>query len=71
MSRWINEWNIVYSVHDGYGDLTEYVIVLPTFTKVLWWFIRKGRKACEVYIWVSGQRKSKNQGVLYDHERID
>lgn len=51
----IKEWNISYALHDGEGGLDEFMIVLPSFLKVLWWFIRKGRKACEIYIWTSGR----------------
>ena len=55
MSKWVKEWNITYAIHDGEGGLDEFMIILPSFLKVLWWFIRKGRKACEIYIWTSGR----------------
>jgi hypothetical protein len=49
----MKEWNISYYIHDGYGGLDEFIVVLPKFWKVVWWFIRRGRKCCEVYIWTS------------------
>lgn len=51
MNKIAKEWNISYSIHDGEGGLDQFMIVLPSFWKVLWWFIQKGRKACEIYIW--------------------
>jgi hypothetical protein len=51
----IKEWNISYALHNGEGGLDEFMIILPSFRKVLWWFILKGRKACEIYIWTSGR----------------
>lgn len=47
------EWNICYHEHDGCGGLEEFFIVLPGVWKVAWWFLRKGRKCCEIYIWTS------------------
>ena len=55
MNKWIKDWNIVYQVHDGEGGLDEIMIILPAFWKVLWWFVTRGRKACEIYIWTSGR----------------
>ena len=55
MIKWVKEWNISYAVHDGEGGLDEYMIILPSFWKVLWWFIRKGRKACQIDIWTSAR----------------
>ena len=51
------EWNITYGIHDGEGGLQEFFVILPSFRKVLWWFIRRGRKACEINIWTSGRIK--------------
>ena len=53
----LKEWNITYSLHDGYGGLLDFFIILPSFWKVFWWFIRRGRKACEIHIWVSGRTR--------------
>ena len=47
------EWNISYAEHDGYGGLNDGMIVLPSWWKVLWWFLRKGHRYCEIYIWTS------------------
>lgn len=47
------EWNISYAEHDGYGGLKECLIVLPSWRKVLWWFLRKARRYCEIYVWTS------------------
>lgn len=52
--RIVKEWNITYGIHDREGGLNEYFIILPSFWKVLWWFIRRGRKACLIDIWTSG-----------------
>lgn len=49
------EWNITYSFHDGYGGMNEFFVILPSFWMVLWWWIRRGRKACCVYIWTSSR----------------
>lgn len=49
------EWNISYTMRDGEGGLNESVVVLPSFLKVLWWFLVRGRKACNIYIWVSAR----------------
>lgn len=51
------EWNITYSIHDGEGGKDEFFVILPSFGKVLWWFVTRGRRACEIYIWTSGQIK--------------
>jgi hypothetical protein len=55
----IVEWNISYSIYDGEDGLCECFIVLPNCFKVLWWFIRKGRKASEIYIWKSARKIDK------------
>lgn len=55
MVKWIKEWNITYSIHDGEGRLDEFFVVLPSFLKVLWWFVRSGRKACHICIWKSAR----------------
>lgn len=47
------EWNITWENHDGYGGTTSGMVILPSFWKVLWWFIKTGRKACDIYIWTS------------------
>ena len=47
------EWNITYSVHDKEGGLDEHFVVLPSFLKVLWCLITRGRNACCIYIWTS------------------
>lgn len=44
-SKIVKEWNIVYQIHDGMGGLEEFFVILPTFRKVLWWFVTRGRKA--------------------------
>lgn len=49
------EWNISYTMHDGEGGLNECLVVLPSFLKVLWWFLVRGRKACSIYIWTSAR----------------
>ena len=51
------EWNIHYEIHDGEGGLRECFIVLPSVRKVLWWFLTRGRRACQIYIWTSGRIK--------------
>lgn len=47
----MKEWNILYQKYDQYGCLKEYLIVLPSWWKVLWWMIRKGRRCYCVDIW--------------------
>ena len=51
----MKEWNISYAMHDGEGGLNEFMVILPSFLKVLWWFIGKGRNACHIYIWTSNR----------------
>ena len=53
--RYIFEWNIKYDLPDGEDGLCECFIVLPNYFKVLWWFIRRGRKACGICIWKSAR----------------
>ena len=57
MRKFIKEWNITYAIHDGEGGLQEFFVILPSFRKVLWWFIGRGRKACQIDIWTSGRIK--------------
>ena len=57
MSKYIKEWSITYAIHDGEGGLDEFMIILTSFWKVLWWFIRRGRKACQIDIWTSARIK--------------
>ena len=56
-TKYIKEWNIEYRIHDGEAGLEEFFIVLPSRLKVLWWFITRGHRACEIYIWTSGRIK--------------
>ena len=49
----MKEWNISYRIHDGYGGLDEYLVVLPKFWKVVRWLITRGMECCEIYIWTS------------------
>ena len=58
--RYILEWYISYTVSDGEDGLREGLIVLPNYCKVLWWFIRRGRKACGIYIWKSARSIDQN-----------
>lgn len=51
----VKEWNIHYEIHDGEGGLREYFIVLPSVRKVLWWFLTRGRRTAQIYIWTSGR----------------
>lgn len=53
----VKEWNIHYEIHDGEGGLRECFIVLPSVWKVLWWFLTRGRRAGQIYIWTSGRIK--------------
>ena len=53
----VKEWNIHYEIHDGECGLRECFIVLPSVRKVLWWFLTRGRKAGQIYIWTSGRIK--------------
>lgn len=53
----VKEWNIHYEIHDGEGELRECFIVLPSVLMVLWWFLTRGRKAGQIYIWTSGRIK--------------
>ena len=57
MIKVVKEWNITYSIHDGEGGKDEFFVILPSFWKVLWWFVTRGRRACEIYIWTSAQGK--------------
>lgn len=59
--KYIREWYITYEIHDGEGGLEEFMVVLPSFGKVLWWFIRKGRKCCYIYIWQSGRKIDREE----------
>ena len=47
------EWNISYVEHDGYGGLTEGMVVLPSLWKVWWWVFTKAHRYCEIYVWTS------------------
>ena len=58
--RYIFEWNIQYDLPDGEDGLRECFVVLPNYFKVLWWFIRKGRKACGICIWKSARSIDQN-----------
>lgn len=51
------EWNISYAMHDGNGGLNEFLIVLPCWWKVILWFLRRGRRCCDIYIWTSARRE--------------
>ena len=55
MNKIVKEWNITYSIHDGEGGLQEFFVILPFFRKVLWWFLTRGRRACEIYIFTSAR----------------
>lgn len=65
MAKFNKEWNISYALSDGEDGLNEFMIILPSFWKVLWWLIRKGRKACGIYIWTSGRWKDGQDGDLF------
>ena len=52
-AKYIKEWNITYGIFDGVDGLDEFMIILPSFRKVLWWFITRGYRACEIHIWTS------------------
>lgn len=58
MKKVIKEWNITYCIFDGIDGLDDFFIVLPSYLKVLWWFITKGRKACQIEIVVTGRLRS-------------
>jgi len=59
--KYIREWTITYEIHDGEGGLDEFMIALSSFWKVLWWFIRKSRKCCHIYIWQSGRKIDREE----------
>lgn len=53
----MKEWNISCAEADLSGNAMDSVyIVLPSFWKVLFWFIRKGRQYDYFYIWTSKRR---------------
>lgn len=54
MRKVIVEWCVKYYVFDEEDGLDEFFIVLPSVINVLWWFIRKGRKCCNIRIWRNG-----------------
>lgn len=54
LNKLVKEWNITYSIHDGEGGRDEFFVILSSFWKVLWWFVTRGRRACEIYIWTTG-----------------
>ena len=60
MRKVIVEWNIEYDISDGVDGLDEFFVVLPNFLKVLWWFVRRGRKACHICIWRSARGIDQN-----------
>lgn len=60
--KWIIEWNVSYNIHDGEGGLDEYLIVLPSFRRLVWWLMRHGRKCCYIYIWTSGRKGDGQYG---------
>ena len=60
------EWYISYQIHDGYGGLTEYLIVLPNWWKVLWWMVRKGRRCCYIDIWTSNKWNDREESIFED-----
>lgn len=49
------DYNISYSFFDGEDELRDFMVVMPSYWKVIWWFIRRGRKACQIYIWTSNR----------------
>lgn len=62
----VKEYNISYAVLDGFGGKVEGMVIFPSLLKVLWWFLRKGRKCCEIYIWTS--YKSGDERRLFDDD---
>ena len=50
------EWNISYAMHDGMGGLNEFMVVLPSWWKVILWLFRRGRRCRDIYIWTSTRR---------------
>lgn len=61
MGKYIKEWNITYAIYDGEDGLQEFSVVLPSFRKVLWWFITRGRRACQIDIWTSARIKKHKE----------
>lgn len=51
------QYNVSYSLFNGEDGLDDFMVILPSIWKVVWWFLRRGRKACQIYIWVSGKTK--------------
>ena len=47
------EWNIVYVRWDTVDGLDEFMIVLPSFWKVLWWFLRTARRCSYIEIFTT------------------
>ena len=48
------DYNVRYSFWDPSEDeLRDFMVILPSYWKVIWWFVRRGRKACEIHIWTS------------------
>ena len=44
----MKEWHVYWSIRKGeeWWDLESHLIILPSFWKVLWWFLRTARR-CE------------------------
>lgn len=49
------EWNIHYVRGDIEDGTEEFFIVLPSFLKVLWWFLRTARRCSQIVIYTSAK----------------
>ena len=45
----MKEWYILWATTEG----EEHLIVVPSFRKVLWWFIRTARRCNDIKIFVN------------------
>lgn len=55
----MTEWNVLYTKYDG----EECFVVLPTFRKLLWWFLRTARQCDDIKIFVRWEKHNELYGT--------
>ena len=60
------EWNIHYVRGDIEDGTEEFFIVLPSFLKVLWWFLRTARRCSQIVIYTTQKRGAQCEPLEID-----
>lgn len=60
------EWNIHYVRGDIEDGTEESFIVLPSFLKVLWWFLRTARRCSQIVIYTTQKRGAQCEPLEID-----